>query len=196
VTYIGIILVWTLVSNVVFSQLLGVCSFSCETGNAARKAGTGLAIAFMASFTAAAVWGLNRYVLVPLSAGILLLPTVILVAAGMTGILKSIAVALSPKSAAFMEDAFSLLFVDCVVVAVSLSVIKSDYGLLESLVAGLAAGAGFSLASFLLSSVRQRLEIGDVPEAFRGAPIMLITAGLIALAFMAFDRSFLAGLVG
>jgi Na+-translocating ferredoxin:NAD+ oxidoreductase subunit A len=195
-TYIGIILVWTLVSNVVFSQLLGVCSFSCETGNPARKAGIGLAIAFMASFTAAAVWTVNRWVLVPLSAGILLLPSVIIIAAGMTALIKSTATFLAPKSAASLDDAFSLLFVDCVVVAVSLSVIKADYGLFESLVAGLAAGAGFSLASFLLSSVRQRLDIGDVPEAFRGAPIMLITAGLMALAFMAFDRSFLSGVVG
>jgi Na+-translocating ferredoxin:NAD+ oxidoreductase subunit A len=195
-TYIGIILVFTLINNVVFSQLLGTCEFVCEPGNALRKLRLGISISAVASITAAVIWVVFHGLLRPLSAEILLLPSVILVAVAVTAVFTRFTHLLSPGLDVALGDSFALMFANCVVVAVALSGIRSDYTILQSLVAGGAAGLGFMLASFLLSSVKERLDVGDVPETFQGAPIMFISAGLMALAFMAFDRALLVNLVG
>jgi electron transport complex protein RnfA len=89
-----------------------------------------------------------------------------------------------------------LITTNCAVLGIALIAVRNDYNALESFVAGFSAGLGFLLAILLMSTLREKLDREWVPKPFRGVPIAFITGGLMAMAFMAFDKALLRNLVG
>ncbi len=155
-SYVGVILTFVFVNNLVLSQLLGVCPFVGVPRRTGESLVLGCAVTFVLSLSALATWAVYRMALVPLR----------------------------------------MVSTNCAVLGMALIAVRSGYGALESFVAGIAAGAGFLLALVIMSSIREKLDAEWVPHPLRGVPITFVTAGLMALAFLAFDRALLQSLLG
>jgi electron transport complex protein RnfA len=196
VSYIGIIVTLALVENVVLSQLLGVCPCIGAPRRTDAAVGLGLAAAFLMSASALATWAVRTQILLPLGLGVLQTLAFVSVTF-LIGWLSERALA-AAAPALLRAAGFSLqpLGANCAVLGIALIAARSGYGALESLVAGAAAGLGMLLALVLMSAIRDRLDSERVPRALRGAPIALISAGLMALAFLAFDAALVRRLVG
>jgi electron transport complex protein RnfA len=184
VTAVGAVLTFTFVNNVVLGQLLGVCPLLGlpRQRPAALRVGLGLALPLPAA--ALLSWVVRRLVLAPLGLEGLLLPALCLV-------LALLVLLPARGGAAFL---LPQALGNCAVLGVGLATAGS--GLLASLATGLAAGAGYLLAAVVFAGLRERLAAEQAPEAMRGLPLSLVTAGLMSLAFLAFDRTLLTALGG
>jgi Na+-translocating ferredoxin:NAD+ oxidoreductase subunit A len=196
VSYVGIILTLALAENVVLSQLLGICPCIGAPRRQGSAVGIGLSAVLLMSASALGAWLVRTQVLVPL--GLQFFQTFVFVS--LTFFLGWLAdTVLAAAAPALLRAAgFSLqsLGINCAVLGIALIVVRARYGPLESLVAGAAAGAGFLVALVLMSAIRDRLDSERVPRPLRGAPIALISAGLISIAFLAFDAAVIRRLVG
>ena len=176
-----------LVSNVVLSQFLGICSFVGVSKKVETAAGMGGAVIFVITIASIVASLIYQFVLQPLGIDYLKTIVFILVIAALVQIvemfLKKCMVSLYNALGVFLP----LITTNCAVLGVALLNIQLKYGPLESLVYGFTGGLGFTLAIVLFSSVRQRVEEAECPESFKGFPIALISAGLLALAFMGFS---------
>lgn len=177
---VGIILTFTFVNNVVLGQLLGVCPILGLPRRPALRLGLMPAAAMPAA--ALASWAVRRLVLVPLGLESLQLIALCLV------------LALFVLLPAGGKAGWNLPVTNCAVLGVGL--LTAGSGVLGSLVTGLAAGAGYLLAAVVFSGLRERLEMERAPRALHGLPLYLVTAGLMSMAFLAFDRVLLARLAG
>jgi electron transport complex protein RnfA len=195
-SWVAIIITFALVDNVILSRLLDVCPASRTPGGMRAAAGIG---GFMAALMAAAAvcgWALDSQVLVPTGFTILRTPAFVFLVAGLAFGLQAVSARFLPSL--LRETGVSLpgIGVNCAALGLVLIATRGEYTAFQSLVAGLAAGAGYFLVTVLMMAIRERLEIEPVPRALRGFPLQLITAGLMAYAFMAFDRAFLVRLLG
>lgn len=195
-SYLGIIIAFVFVNNIVFTQLLGVSPMLGVTKRLGSTAGLGVSVTVVAAVSSFIAWALDRLVLVPLGVGFLDVIVVVLVAAGTAQGLDW----LIERTSKPLHDSFGvflpLVIANCAVVGIALLANRPDFGPLESLLAGASGGAGVLMAMVLISTLREKLEMEWVPEPLRGTPILLISAGLIAMAFLAFDKTFLVRLVG
>ncbi len=195
-SYIGIILTLALAENVVLSQLLGICPCIGAPRRTGAAVGLGLATAFLMTSAALATWAVRSQVLLPLGLGALqtlaFVCSVFLIGWASERALAAAAPALLRAAGFSLQP----LGANCAVLGIALVAARSGYGALESLAAGAAAGAGLLLALVLMSAIRDRLDSERVPRPLRGAPIALISAGLMALAFMAFDAALVRRLTG
>ena len=176
----------SLVNNFVLTQFLGLCPFVGVSRRFEAAAAMALATLFVltvASGLSHAVW---HWVLQPLGLEYLRTLAFILLIAGVVQFTELMVRATSPLLHQVLGIFLPLVTTNCAVLGVALLNVEGQHGLLESLVYGAGAGAGFGLALLLFAALRERLETSDVPAAFRGAPIALVTAGLMALAFMGF----------
>jgi electron transport complex protein RnfA len=181
---VGAILTFTFVNNVVLGQLLGVCPLLGLPRQ--RRAALRVSLALAAPLPAAALvfWAVRRLVLVPLGLeGLQLIALCLVLALLVLLPARGWAAYLLPQALA-----------NCVVLGVGLA--TAGYGVVASLVTGLAAGAGYLLAAIVFAGLRERLATEWAPQAMRGLPLSLVTAGLMSLAFLAFDRTLLAALGG
>lgn len=195
-TYVGIILTFTLVNNFVLTQFLGLCPFIGVSKNVDSAVGMGFAVTFVMSLASVTTWAVYRLVLVPLSLQYLQTIAFILVIAALVQLVELAIQKVSPPLYQALGVYLPLITTNCAVLGIALIAVRNEYGPLESLVGGFAAGVGFFIAIVMMSYLRERLESEWVPKVFRGAPIAFITGGLMALAFMAFDRALLRNLLG
>lgn len=195
-TYIGIIITFALINNFILTQFLGLCPFIGVSRKMDSAVGMGFAVIFVMSMASLATWVLYRLILVPLGIEFLQTITFILIIATLVQFVEMVIQKISPPLYKALGIYLPLITTNCAVLGIALIAVRSDYDALESFVAGFAAGLGFLLAILVMSSIREKLDTEWVPKPFKGIPIAFVTAGLMALAFMAFDKALLRNLVG
>lgn len=182
-----IILVGTvLVNNFVLVRFLGLCPFLGVSRNLEAAAGMSLATAFVLTLSSASAYLLHRYLLVPLQVEYLRTLSFILVIAACVQLTEIIVQRISPALNRVLGIYIPLIATNCAVLGVALLNVQASSSLIESLFFGLGAAGGFALVLILFAAARERIEAADVPRAFRGASIALMTAGIMSLAFMGF----------
>ncbi len=175
-----------LVNNFVLIQFLGLCPFMGVSSNISSAAGMSLATAFVLTLASVSSYLLTRWVLEPL--GLMYLSTVgfILVIAALVQLTELFMRHSAPLLHRVLGIYLPLITSNCAVLGVALLNLREQHSLVESAFYGLGASAGFGMVLVMLAAARERLVMADVPASFKGAPIGLITAGLMALAFMGF----------
>jgi electron transport complex protein RnfA len=181
----------SLVNNFVLTQFLGLCPFVGVSRRFEAAAGMALATLFVLTLASGASYAVWHWILEPLGLGYLRTLVFILLIAAVVQATEMLVRASSPLLHELLGVFLPLITTNCAVLGVALLNLERQHGLVESMVFGAAAAAGFGLALLAFAGLRERLETADVPAAFRGTPLALITAGLMALAFMGFG-----GLVG
>jgi electron transport complex protein RnfA len=173
-----------LVNNFVLSNLLGVCPLVGASRRFEAAAGMAVATLFVLTVTSGLSYALYAGLLAPLGLEYLRTLVFILLIACVVQLAELIVRATNPLMSELLGVFLPLITTNCVVLGVALLNLQMHHGLLESLVFGASAGAGFALVLLAFAALRERLEDGELPGAFAGAPIALVTAGLMALAFM------------
>jgi Na+-translocating ferredoxin:NAD+ oxidoreductase subunit A len=188
---LGLILVATvLVNNFVLVKFLGLCPFMGVSRKLETAAGMALATTFVLTLSSVCSYLVQEWLLAPLGLEYLRTIAFILVIAGVVQFTEMVVHKTSPLLYQVLGIYLPLITTNCAVLGVALLNVQESHGFLESFVYGFGAAAGFSLVLVLFAGVRERVAAADVPVAFRGASIALVTAGLMSLAFMGF-----AGLV-
>ena len=195
-SYVGIIITFVLVNNFVLSQFLGLCPFVGVSKNLEPAVGMGFAVTFVMSIASLTTWAVQHLILVPLGLEYLQTITFILVIAALVQLVEMVIQKISTPLYKALGIYLPLITTNCAVLGIALIAVRNDYNAFESFVAGFAAGVGFLLAIVLMSTIRERLDSEWVPKPFRGIPIAFISGGLMALAFMAFDKALLRNLIG
>lgn len=176
-----------LVENFILVKFLGICPFMGVSKKSDTALGMGLAVTFVMGLASAATWAVNAYILLPLDLAYMQTVAFILVIAALVQFVEMFLQKAVPTLYQALGIYLPLITTNCAVLGVALLNIQKNYGFLESVVYGVTGGIGFTVAILLFSSVRQRVEDAECPKAFRGFPIALISAGLLALAFMGFS---------
>ena len=188
VTELLIILISSsLVNNVVLSQFLGLCPFLGVSKKTNTAAGMGVAVIFVITLASAVSGIVYQFVLEKL--GITYLQTIlfILVIAALVQFVEMFLKKFMPSLYQALGVYLPLITTNCAVLGVALTNVQKKYGILEGIVNGFATSVGFTIAIIILAGIRERMEYNDIPESFRGMPIVLITAGLMAIAFCGFS---------
>lgn len=185
-TYISIIITAIFVNNIVFAQFLGICPFLGVSKRLSSAVGMGMAVTFVMAISTVVTYLLQMYVLVPL--GITFLQTIvfILVIAALVQVLEIIMKKTMPVLYQALGVFLPLITTNCAVLGVAILVIQKNMTLAESIVYAVATALGFTLALIIFAGIREQLALARVPNAMKGTPIALITAGILAMAFMGF----------
>lgn len=177
----------SLVSNVVLSQFLGLCPFLGVSKKVETAAGMGTAVIFVITLSSAVAGVIYKYALVPLNITYLQTIVFILVIAALVQfvemVLKKYMVSLYNALGVYLP----LITTNCAVLGVALTNVQKKYGILAGTVNGFATALGFTIAIIILAGIREKMAYNDVPESFKGKPVVLITAGLMAIAFCGFS---------
>ncbi|MBQ3249415.1 MAG: electron transport complex subunit RsxA [Alistipes sp.] len=185
-TLVAIIIGAIFVNNVVLSQFLGICPFLGVSSKVETSLGMGMAVTFVMALSSVVTWCLQTYVLNPFGIGYMQTIAFILVIAALVQMVEIVLKKVSPALYQALGIFLPLITTNCAVLGVAIIAIQKDFDLLTGVVYSVAAALGFALALVLFAGIRERLEVEDVPQAMRGVPIALITAGLLAMAFMGF----------
>ncbi len=175
-----------LTNNFIFAQFLGCCPFLGVSKKSDTAVGMGLAVTFVMGLSSAFCYGVN-IILVKLDLAYLQTLAFILVIAGLVQFVEMFLKKSIPTLYTALGIYLPLITTNCAVLGVVLLNVQNDYNFIESVVYGITGGLGFLLAIYLFATVRERLNFADYPKAFEGFPIALVTAGLMALAFMGFS---------
>ncbi len=175
-----------LVNNFVLIQFLGLCPFMGVSSNVESAVGMSLATAFVLTLATVSSYLLTTYVLAPLDLMYLTTVAFILVIAALVQMTELFMRHAAPLLHRVLGIYLPLITSNCAVLGVALLNLREQHSLVESALYGVGAAAGFGMVLIALAAARERLAMADVPASFRGAPIGLITAGLMALAFMGF----------
>lgn len=177
----------SLVSNVVLSQFLGLCPFLGVSKKVETAAGMGTAVIFVITLSSAVAGAIYKFALVPLNITYLQTIVFILVIAALVQfvemVLKKYMVSLYNALGVYLP----LITTNCAVLGVAITNVQKKYGILTGTVNGFATALGFTIAIIILAGIREKMAYNDVPESFKGMPIILITAGLMAIAFWGFS---------
>ena len=176
-----------LIDNFIFSQFLGCCPFLGCSGKVDTATGMGLAVIFVMGLASAICWVVDTYILVPLGLAFLETLAFILIIAALVQFVEMFLKKSVPSLYSALGIYLPLITTNCAVLGVVLLNVQNNYGFLESVVYGVTGGIGFLLAITLFASVREKVEFADYPECFEGFPICLVSAALLALAFMGFN---------
>ena len=185
--YLSIIITAIFVNNIVFSQFLGICPFLGVSKKISSASGMGAAVAFVLVIAALVPWLLQRYLLIPFDMVYLQTIVFILVIAALVQVLEIIMKKVAPALYQALGVFLPLITTNCAVLGVAIMATQKDFSLAMSLVYAAATAAGFALALVLFAGIREQLELTDVPKPMQGAPVALICAGLLAMAFMGFS---------
>lgn len=177
----------SLVSNVVLSQFLGLCPFLGVSKKTETAAGMGAAIIFVITISSFVAAGIYQFMLVPLHIEYLQTIVFILVIAALVQFVEMFLKKFIPALYQSLGIYLPLITTNCAVLGVALTNVTKKYGILQSTVNGFATAAGFTVAIVILAGLREKMAYNDVPESFQGMPIVLITAGLMAIAFCGFS---------
>lgn len=195
-TYIAIVITFVFVNNFILTQFLGLCPFIGVSKNIESAVGMGFAVTFVMAIASVVTWLVYYFILIPLGLTYLQTITFILVIASLVQLVEMIVQRISPPLYKALGIFLPLITTNCAVLGIALINVTSSYSLLESFIAGVSAGLGFLLAIVLMANIREKLDLEDVPKPFKGVPIAFISGGLMALAFMAFDKALLTNLLG
>ena len=183
---VAIIIGAIFVNNVVLSQFLGICPFLGVSSKVNTSLGMGMAVTFVMALASIVTWCLQMYILVPFGIEFMQTIVFILVIAALVQMVEIVLKKVSPALYQALGIFLPLITTNCAVLGVAILMIQKDMDLITGVIYSVATALGFALALVLFAGIRERLELEDVPAAFRGVPIALITAGLLAMAFMGF----------
>ncbi|MEA4994209.1 Electron transport complex subunit RsxA [bioreactor metagenome] len=176
-----------LVNNFIFAQFLGICPFMGVSKKIDTAVGMGVAVTFVMGLASAFTWLANEYLLIPLSLEYMQTVAFILIIASLVQFVEMFLQKSLPSLYTALGIYLPLITTNCAVLGVALLNVQNSYNFIESVVYGITGGLGFLLAIVLFASIRERLVFADPPKAFEGFPLALVTAGLMALAFMGFS---------
>lgn len=182
-----ILIASSLVSNVVLSQFLGLCPFLGVSRKTDTAAGMGVAVIFVITLASAVAGVIYRYVLQRFHVEYLETIVFILVIAALVQFVEMFLRKAIPSLYQALGVYLPLITTNCAVLGVALTNVQKEYGILAGIVNGFATAVGFTIAIVILAGIREKLEHNDIPEAFRGMPTVLLTAGLMAIAFCGFS---------
>ena len=188
--YITIIIFAVFVNNVIVSQFLGICPFLGVSTKVSTAAGMGAAVVFVMTLSTIVTFLLQKFVLVPFGIEFLQTIVFILVIAALVQMVEIILKKISPSLYQALGVFLPLITTNCAVLGISILVVQKGYNLLEGITYTIGISLGFTLAMVIFAGLREHLELVEVPKGVKGIPIALVTAGILAMAFMGF-----AGLV-
>ena len=177
----------SLVSNVVLSQFLGLCPFLGVSKKTNTAAGMGVAVIFVITLASAVAGVMYKYILVPLHIEYLQTICFILVIAALVQFVEMFLRKVIPSLYESLGVYLPLITTNCAVLGVALTNVQKEYGIVTGIVNGFATAVGFTIAIIILAGIREKLEYNDIPEPFKGMPTVLLTAGLMAIAFCGFS---------
>ena len=176
-----------LINNFIFSQFLGICPFMGVSKKMDTAAGMGMAVIFVMGLASAICWVINEFILMPLELGYLQTLAYILVIAALVQFVEMFLKKGMPSLYSAQGIYLPLITTNCAVLGAVLINTQNHYNFIESLVYGVTGGIGFLIAIVLFASIREKLRFAEYPKSFEGFPIALVTAALLALAFMGFS---------
>ncbi len=185
---------FVLVNNFILSKFMGLCPFIGVSRNRESAVGMGFAVIFVMSITSVLTWVIYHGILAPLGIEFLKTIVFILVIASLVQLVELVIRKFSPALYKALGIYLPLITTNCAVLGIAIIAVDENYGALESLVAGMSGGIGFLMVLIIMSFLREKLSLEKVPEPFKGVPVAFVTAGAMALAFMAFSSSMIANL--
>lgn len=177
----------SLVSNVVLSQFLGLCPFLGVSKKTETAAGMGTAVIFVITLASAVAGAIYKYILQPFDLTYLQTIVFILVIAALVQFVEMFLKKFMKSLYQALGVYLPLITTNCAVLGVALTNVQKNYGILTGIVNGFATALGFTIAIIILAGIREKMEYNDIPESFKGMPIVLVTAGLMAIAFCGFS---------
>lgn len=176
-----------IINNFVFSRYLGLCIFFGVTKKMETAIGMSVTFTAVMVISAALSWLVYQTIMIPLHLGFLKIVIFIGIVAGFVQAADTIMRKVTPGLYYKLGIYLALITTNCIILAVPIINTDEHYNFLQSLTLGLGSGAGFSLALVIMASIREKLELADVPKSFEGLPISFVLTGLIALAFLGFS---------
>ena len=186
-TMILVILTAAITNNYVLVKFLGICPFLGVSSKVETSLGMGAAVTFVMALTAVVAWPIQTYILVPLHIEYMQTIVFILVIAALVQMVEIMLKKLSPSLYQALGIFLPLITTNCAVLGVAILMIQKEFNLLQSVAYSVSTALGFALALVLFAGIRERLEFEEGPKGFRGVPIALITASILAMAFMGFS---------
>ena len=177
----------SLVSNVVLSQFLGLCPFLGVSKKIKTAAGMGTAVIFVITFASAVAGSIYKFILQRFGLEYLQTIVFILVIAALVQFVEMFLRKVVPALYEALGVYLPLITTNCAVLGVAITNVQKEYGILTGIVNGFATAVGFTIAIVILAGLREKMEFNDVPKSFRGRPMVLLTAGLMAIAFCGFS---------
>lgn len=177
----------SIISNVVLSQFLGLCPFLGVSKRVNTAVGMGGALIFVITLSSAVAGAIYQYILVPADIAYLQTIVFILVIAALVQFVEMFLKKYMKSLYEALGVYLPLITTNCAVLGVALTNVQKNYGILSGIVNGFATAAGFTIAIVILAGLREKMVYNDVPESFKGMPIVLVTAGLMAIAFCGFS---------
>ena len=184
---LGIIIAALLSENFILVKFYGICPFMGVSKKIDTALGMGMAVTFVMALASAACWLVNEYLLLPLNLAFMQTVAFILVIASIVQVVEMFLKKAVPALYKALGVFLPLITTNCAVLGVVLVNVQEGYNFLTSVVNGAAGGLGFTLAIVIFASIRERVDKAEPPESFKGFPIALIAAGLLALAFTGFS---------
>ena len=177
----------SLVNNVVLSQFLGLCPFLGVSKKTETATGMGVAVIFVITLASAVAGAIYQYILLPLDITYLQTIVFILVIAALVQFVEMFLKKFIPALYQSLGVYLPLITTNCAVLGVALTNVQKNYGILTGIVNGFATAVGFTISIVILAGIREKMRHNDIPESFQGMPIVLVTAGLMAIAFCGFS---------
>ena len=187
VTYFAIIIGAIFVNNVVLAQFLGICPFLGVSSKVETSMGMGAAVTFVMALSSLVTWLIQNYVLVPFGIEYMQTIVFILVIAALVQMVEIVLKKVSPSLYQALGIFLPLITTNCAVLGVAIAMIQKEFTLLQGVVFNVSTALGFGLALVIFAGLRERIEFEEAPKAFQGVPIALITASILAMAFMGFS---------
>ncbi len=185
--YILIFISAIFVNNIILSQFLGICPFLGVSKKIDTAAGMGMAVAFVLTLATVVTWLMQKLVLDPLGLQYLQTLAFILIIATLVQMVEIVLKKVSPPLYQALGIFLPLITTNCAVLGVAILVIQKDYDLLSSIIYAISTALGFALALIVFAAIRGQLALVKVPKGMQGMAIVLVTAGLLSLAFMGFS---------
>jgi electron transport complex protein RnfA len=176
-----------LVNNFVLARFLGLCPFLGVSRRVETSIGMGMAVVFVMTLASLVTWCIHSYLLKPFGLEYLQTIAFILVIASLVQLVELFLQKTLPVLYEALGIFLPLITTNCAILGVAILNIQKDHTVVEAVLFSLGASIGFALALVIMAGIRERLDVADVPGSFKGAPIALITAGLLSLAFMGFS---------
>ncbi len=181
-----ILLTAVLTQNFVFIKFMGICPFLGVSDKTDKAVGMSFAVIFVMTLSSAATWCVYHYVLIPYGLEYLKTVAFILIIASLVQLIEMFLKKFIPALYASLGIYLPLITTNCAVLGVALTNVQNGYNFIESVLSGFGTAVGFTLAIVLLAGIRSRIDESDLPAPLRGAPIVLIAAALMSIAFMGF----------
>ena len=175
------------VNNVVLSQFMGICPFLGVSRKISTAAGMGGAVIFVMAIASTVTSLIYNYILIPFELEYMNTIVFILVIAALVQFVEMFLKKAVPSLYQALGVYLPLITTNCAVLGIALSNVQKGYNVLESLINGTFTAVGFAVAIIILAGIREKIEHNDIPESFKGAPSVLVAAGLMAIAFMGFS---------